>query len=169
VSRYYSGPISDHFDGERFFDPNGTPPGSRRNLLRWSVDRHWRGGKAKWPLWAPSPYADRPPQRVEGALSRISYVGHASFLLQTAGLNVLFDPVWSKRASPFRHLGRNESTIQVSPTSFLHSDKIVARTIGIGARRLSRRVPCHTTRHAGPHRAVRWVEVNRQVGELPAV
>jgi L-ascorbate metabolism protein UlaG (beta-lactamase superfamily) len=105
MSRYYSGPISDHFDGERFFDPNGTPPGSRRNLLRWFVDRHWRGGKAKWPPWAPSPYADRPPQRVEGAVWRISYVGHASFLLQTAGLNMLLDPVWSKRASPFRHIG----------------------------------------------------------------
>jgi L-ascorbate metabolism protein UlaG (beta-lactamase superfamily) len=36
---------------------------------------------------------------------RISYVGHASFLLQTAGLNVLLDPVWSPRASPFRHVG----------------------------------------------------------------
>src|SRR5450759_1189496 len=31
--------------------------------------------------------------------------------------------------------------------------------IGIGARRLILRVPCHTTRHAGPHRAVQWVEV----------
>jgi hypothetical protein len=52
ISRYYSGPISDHFDGERFFDPNGTPTGSRRNLLRWFIGRHWRGGKAKWPLRA---------------------------------------------------------------------------------------------------------------------
>jgi hypothetical protein len=26
MSRYYSGPISDHFNGERFFDPNGAPP-----------------------------------------------------------------------------------------------------------------------------------------------
>jgi hypothetical protein len=42
--------------------------------------------------------------------------------------------------------------------------------IGIGARRLDLRVPCHTTRHAGPHRAVRWVELagnfgNSQPGE----
>ena len=28
-------------------------------------------------------------------------------------------------------------------------------------------VPCHTTRHAGPHRAVRWVEVSWQGGESP--
>jgi hypothetical protein len=34
MSRYYHGPVSDHFDGERFFDPHGVPPKSRRDLLR---------------------------------------------------------------------------------------------------------------------------------------
>jgi len=105
MSRYYNGPISDHFDGERFFLPYGMKPRSRRDLFRWYVDRHWRGTKAKWPAWAPSPYADRPPARVEGAALRISYVGHASFLVQTAGLNLLLDPVWSERASPFGFIG----------------------------------------------------------------
>jgi L-ascorbate metabolism protein UlaG (beta-lactamase superfamily) len=105
MSRYYNGPVSDHFDGERFFDRHGVAPGSRSGLLRWMVDRYWRGTKAKWPAWAPSPYADRPPTRVEGAVWRISYVGHASWLIQTAGLNILLDPVWSKRASPFRFAG----------------------------------------------------------------
>jgi L-ascorbate metabolism protein UlaG (beta-lactamase superfamily) len=105
MSRYYQGPASDHFDGERFFDPHGVPPRSRRDLLRWFLDRRWRGTKAKWPTWAPSPYADRPPARVEGAALRVSYVGHASWLVQTAGLNMLLDPVWSKRASPFRFIG----------------------------------------------------------------
>jgi len=103
MSRYYQGPVSDHFDGERFFDPHGAPPRSRRDLLRWHMER--RASRAKWPAWAPSPFADRPPARVEGAALRISYVGHASFLLQTAGLNILLDPVWSKRASPFRFIG----------------------------------------------------------------
>jgi L-ascorbate metabolism protein UlaG (beta-lactamase superfamily) len=105
MSRYYSGPLSDHFDGERFFDPGGAPPRSRRDLLRWFFDRRWRGTRSKWPAWAPSPYADRPPARVEGAALRVSYVGHASWLVQTAGVNMLLDPVWSKRASPFRAVG----------------------------------------------------------------
>jgi hypothetical protein len=98
--RYYTGPVTDHFDGVRFFDPHGVPARSRRDLLRWLVDRRWRGTRAKWPVLAPSPYTDRPPARVEGSTWRISYVGHASFLIQTAGLNILLDPVWSKRASP---------------------------------------------------------------------
>jgi L-ascorbate metabolism protein UlaG (beta-lactamase superfamily) len=105
MSRYYGGPVSDHFDGARFFDPHGAPPRSRRDLLRWIAERHWRGTKAKWPRWAPSPYADRPPARVDGEALRVSYVGHASWLIQTAGLNMLLDPVWSKRASPFRWIG----------------------------------------------------------------
>jgi L-ascorbate metabolism protein UlaG (beta-lactamase superfamily) len=103
--RYYTGPVSDHFDGVRFFDPHGVTARSRRDLLRWFADRRWRGTKAKWPVWAPSPYTDRPPVRVEGSTWRISYVGHASFLIQTAGINILLDPVWSKRASPLRFIG----------------------------------------------------------------
>jgi L-ascorbate metabolism protein UlaG (beta-lactamase superfamily) len=105
MSRYYAGPVSDHFDGARFFDPRGVPPKSRRDLFRWMVDRHWRSTKSAWPAWAPSPYADHPPARVDGARWRIAYIGHASLLIQTAGLNLLLDPVWSKRASPFRFLG----------------------------------------------------------------
>jgi hypothetical protein len=49
MSRYYSGPVSDHFSGARFFDPHGVPPRSRRELNRWLVDRYRRGSKAKWP------------------------------------------------------------------------------------------------------------------------
>jgi L-ascorbate metabolism protein UlaG (beta-lactamase superfamily) len=103
--QYYTGPISDHFDGVRFFDPHGAAPKSTRDLLRWFADRRSRGAKAKWPVWAPSPYSDHPPARVEGSTWRISYIGHASFLIQTAGLNILLDPVWSKRASPSRFIG----------------------------------------------------------------
>jgi L-ascorbate metabolism protein UlaG (beta-lactamase superfamily) len=104
MSRYYKGPPSDHFDGERFFDPHGGAPRGRRDLLRWMLSSR-RGGRAKWPAWAPSPHADRPPQRVPGTHWRVSYVGHASVLIQTAGLNILLDPVWSNRASPFRFVG----------------------------------------------------------------
>src|ERR1700712_3684994 len=93
----YDGPISDHFDGTHFFDPDGSPPKSLGEVLRWQI----AGGGAKWPEWAPSPYADTPPPRVTGDKVRLSFVGHASWLIQTSGLNILIDPVWSDRASPF--------------------------------------------------------------------
>jgi L-ascorbate metabolism protein UlaG (beta-lactamase superfamily) len=82
-----------------------VPLRGRPDLRRWLVDRYWRGTRTKWPAWAPSPYIDRPPARVEGPEWRVSYVGHASFLVQGAGLNILLDPVWSKRASPLRFIG----------------------------------------------------------------
>jgi hypothetical protein len=34
MSRYYNGPVSDHFDGERFFDRRGAPPRGQPDLLR---------------------------------------------------------------------------------------------------------------------------------------
>jgi L-ascorbate metabolism protein UlaG (beta-lactamase superfamily) len=35
----------------------------------------------------------------------ITFVNHATFLIQTDGMTILTDPVWSERASPFRRIG----------------------------------------------------------------
>ncbi len=35
----------------------------------------------------------------------LTWVGHTSFLIQIGGLNVLTDPIWSDRASPFQFAG----------------------------------------------------------------
>jgi len=99
----YSGPVSDHFDGLHFFDPDGSPPKSLGQVLRWQFSRSRQ--RAAWPDWVPSPFADTPPPRVDGSKVRFSFVGHASWLIQTAGLNILVDPVWSERASPFSFAG----------------------------------------------------------------
>src|ERR1051325_4647443 len=85
----------------RFFALHGPPPRTLGEQLRW-----WReGGRAQWPEWAPSPYSDRPPARVASDDWRISFVGHASLRIQTAGLNILIDPVWSQRCSPVSFAG----------------------------------------------------------------
>src|SRR3984893_10607559 len=99
----YAGPVSDHFDGERFFDPDGVPPKSLGDVLRWQFGGNRQ--RAAWPAWAPSPHADTPPERVDGNKVRFSFVGHASWLIQTAGLNILVDPVWSMRVSPVSFAG----------------------------------------------------------------
>jgi L-ascorbate metabolism protein UlaG (beta-lactamase superfamily) len=99
----YSGPVTDHFDGQRFHDPDGVPPKSLSDVLRWQFGRERK--RATWPVWAPSPYADTPPARVDDGKVRLSFVGHASWLIQTAGLNILVDPVWSERCSPFSFAG----------------------------------------------------------------
>jgi L-ascorbate metabolism protein UlaG (beta-lactamase superfamily) len=100
-ARYYDGPLSDHFDGLRFFDPHGMRPKTAAERLRFWTSNN----RVKWPERAPSPFSDRPPRRVDGTALRISMIGHASLLVQTAGLNMLIDPVWSERASPFAFVG----------------------------------------------------------------
>jgi L-ascorbate metabolism protein UlaG (beta-lactamase superfamily) len=96
---YYDGPVSDHFDGVRFFVPGRDTDRGLLDLLRWQIS----GGREAWPSVYPSPFADKPPDRVGGL--RVALVGHASLLVQVAGQNILVDPVWSDRASPFRHVG----------------------------------------------------------------
>lgn len=96
---YYRGPVSDHFDGVKFFRPGvGTEKGMAE-LARWQLG----GGRTPWPATFPSPYRDKPPERVEGL--RVALVGHATLLIQVAGLNILTDPIWSPRASPVRFAG----------------------------------------------------------------
>ncbi len=99
----HGGPLSDHFDGERFFNPGGEAPRGFAQLLRWQLG----GGREPWPDAHPSPFPpDRPPRRVDGpGQLRVSFVGHAAFLVQGGGLNVLTDPVWSERASPLSFAG----------------------------------------------------------------
>ena len=96
---YYRGPKSDHFDGARFFAPHGPTDKGLAELLRWQMG----GGREPWPTTYPSPFADKPPERHDGL--RVTLIGHASVLIQTAGANLLIDPVYAERASPVPFAG----------------------------------------------------------------
>ncbi|WP_028746421.1 MBL fold metallo-hydrolase [Rhizobium mesoamericanum] len=99
---YYQGPVSDHFDGTYFFNPDGIEPLGFRDLMRWQLG----GGRDRWPKLVPSPFVrPKPDARVDGEALRVTMVGHATLLVQVAGLNILTDPVWSDRASPFAFAG----------------------------------------------------------------
>ena len=65
----HAGPVSDHFDGAQFFDPDGVPPRSLREVLRWQFGPGRQ--RQAWPVWAPSPHADTPPARVSGEKARL--------------------------------------------------------------------------------------------------
>ncbi len=99
--RYYKGKTSSHFNGTRFFDPESDFKKSFWDVLKW----HFTSKPGPWPAKVVNPVFDLPPKRVMGSELRISNVGHVTFLIQTGGLNILTDPVWSERASPFRCVG----------------------------------------------------------------
>ena len=75
-------------------------------VLRWQMERM----RAKLP---PNPPASALPlvasdvarPRAAAGEIRITWIGHATFLLQIGGLNVLLDPHFGPRASPFRFMG----------------------------------------------------------------
>ena len=48
---------------------------------------------------------DTPPRRVGPGELRVTFVNHATVLVQLDGLNVLTDPIWSRRASPVDWFG----------------------------------------------------------------
>lgn len=95
-------PLSDHFDGKRFFNPNAPPAKGLLDVLRWKMTSR----TAPWtsrPAQVPPP--NTPPASVEGARARITWINHSTVLVQYAGANILTDPIWSDRASPFSFLG----------------------------------------------------------------
>jgi L-ascorbate metabolism protein UlaG (beta-lactamase superfamily) len=97
----HAGPPGDHFDGRRFFH---DPPLHKGffSFLRWQLTREAEG---PWRTDLSAPELLPPPQRVAGDALRVTWINHATVLIQTNGLNLLTDPIWSERASPFRRLG----------------------------------------------------------------
>src|SRR5260370_3442719 len=82
-------------------------PHAFADFMRWRfVERRMR------PL-DPNPPRDSLPKRepvivtprAGGGYRSVTWIGHATALLQLGGLNALTDPIWSERASPFRWIG----------------------------------------------------------------
>lgn len=89
---------SDHFDGRRFFNPTGPA------LQPFSaVPRLLLTPRAKWPRYIADVPRQPPARDAERAV--VTFVGHSTFLIQTADGNILTDPVYSKRAGPWNLLG----------------------------------------------------------------
>lgn len=97
---YYKGPKSDHFDGERFF--NKYPPSTDKSfskLLKWRIF----GEHSKWPQWIDSEYKKLSTQRSQTL--KVTFINHASALIQVDNINIITDPHFSDRASPVSFAG----------------------------------------------------------------
>lgn len=100
ANRYYQGPLSYHFDGERFFNPGQmSTDRSLAELLRWQRS----GSRAAWPAMAPAIIPAVPPSQSDAL--RVTMIGHACVLIQLDRVNLLVDPVWSDRAGPLGRFG----------------------------------------------------------------
>ena len=94
-------PVSDHCDGERFFNIGPSQPRGLRHVLKWRL----QGERARWPDHVENVPFPPPPNDVAPGHAAVTFIGHASFLLRLGGLTILTDPVFSDRCSPVSWAG----------------------------------------------------------------
>ncbi|HSJ08626.1 MAG TPA: MBL fold metallo-hydrolase [Longimicrobiales bacterium] len=147
-----SRPPSRRDDKGRFTHPWRIESGASRgfrDIMRWQLQRIREGVPPDPPA---SAFDIAEPQvalpRCAPDEVRITWVGHATFLLQLAGVNILTDPVWSRRASPIAWAGPSRIVpaalafdalppIDVVAVSHDHYDHLDARTISRLAERFA--------------------------------
>jgi L-ascorbate metabolism protein UlaG (beta-lactamase superfamily) len=96
----YRGQASDHFDGKQFHNMKEGAHEGLGAFLRWQ----WTRDRGPWAERALTPGA-KPPAKVDGGGLRVTFINHATMLIQQDGVNVLTDPIWSDRASPVGWVG----------------------------------------------------------------
>lgn len=97
----YQGDALTNFDGSVF--QNRTP------MVKGPLDLLGFGwgslSKSKtWPKWQDNEKAGKPAARVNDGIV-VTYINHATTLIQVDGMNILTDPIYSDRASPVNFAG----------------------------------------------------------------
>ena len=99
----WPGPVTDHFDGWRFHQPEPLTIG----FFAW-LRRAFSGNRrGPWREYTDTPPGPSPPTRVDGGTLRVTFVNHATVLVQMDGLNILTDPIWSNRPGPIIGVARH--------------------------------------------------------------
>lgn len=102
----YQGPESDHFNGKTFTNKENVKAKGFLDVIRWSVTRQ----REEWQEPEQFQFGKKPQTTVNGDTIKITFINHATLLIQTSGLNILTDPIWSERPSPVSFLGPKRKT-----------------------------------------------------------
>lgn len=99
----YRGPESEHFNGSTFRNLDGIKARGFKDIIKWALS----GDPGTWTKLTEkdSKFGTIPHARNGYEDVHITFVNHATFLIQIDGINILTDPVWSLRASPFQWIG----------------------------------------------------------------
>jgi L-ascorbate metabolism protein UlaG (beta-lactamase superfamily) len=96
----YDGPAGEHFDGVRFY--NAISADKSIFDIAAFVSTFWLR-RESWPEWIEDPgYAAAPVPNADWV---VTYINHSTVLLRSADVNILTDPIWAERASPFSFAG----------------------------------------------------------------
>jgi L-ascorbate metabolism protein UlaG (beta-lactamase superfamily) len=94
---------SDHYDGKRFYNEDRSVTVNKNifEVIKWSLT----GDKKTWPDWVDDNSIPEFKKSVHEHEVNVTFINHATVFLQFATLNVITDPVFSMRVSPFSWLG----------------------------------------------------------------
>jgi len=89
-----------NYDGRRFY--NSAP--SKKSVFEMAkfMTTFWLR-KEKWPDHIQNDEYPSRPINVDGIVA--TFINHSTVLISVAGVNILTDPIWSERASPFKTVG----------------------------------------------------------------
>jgi L-ascorbate metabolism protein UlaG (beta-lactamase superfamily) len=111
---------SDHFDGQKFFNPKGPELKSFWSVIKWKLTSH----QVEWPSHVSIknyPLRELAPNEKVSA----TFINHSTYLLQLPGLNILTDPVYSERVSPVTFAGPKRVTEAGIPLDMLPKIDVV--------------------------------------------
>ncbi len=95
----YRGELTDKFDGSRFF--NSTPMTQGFSSM---VKLSWEFATQSAP-WPDNIVVEQRSVPLSDEGLSVTFINHATFLLQIDGVTILTDPIYSERASPFSFAG----------------------------------------------------------------
>lgn len=96
----YQGPESPHFNGKTFLNKGGAESKGLLSVFKWIIGRDQGPWAKKYDVEiGPKPTA------FSGEDLLVTFVNHSTFLIQWHELNILTDPIWSERCSPFSFVG----------------------------------------------------------------
>jgi N-acyl-phosphatidylethanolamine-hydrolysing phospholipase D len=109
--QYHAVPTKPHHTPQGFRNNYiGSVTKSLRDLLRWQLQR--RRDRLPPAATIPTPQATADLDFIRSnalagsaMIPAVTWIGHATMLMQASGLNVLTDPIFSRRASPVQFLG----------------------------------------------------------------
>lgn len=93
-------PLSDHYDGKTFSNITPTEHKSLFAVLKWKITTQ----AAQWPDEVKNNSYDL-PRLTDEKTAIVTWINHATFLIQMKDLVIMTDPIFSERASPFTFLG----------------------------------------------------------------
>ena len=102
----WKGSANGHFDGVKFVSPGGPERfpeggGAIGSFLKWQRESK----RGPWRDYREEPYGAPPPREVAPGAMRVTFINHATTLIQLDGVNVITDPIYAERASPFDFVG----------------------------------------------------------------